>query len=78
MNIVAEYAKRVLVMKEGQLVFDGTPKDLFTDQTVLASLQLGRPDMMNVFEHIASTSHVSFDNSAMTLDQVVASILEQS
>jgi len=78
MNIVAEYAKRVLVMKEGQLVFDGTPKDLFTDQAVLASLQLGRPDMMNVFEHIASTSHVSFDNSAMTLDQVVASILEQS
>ena len=78
MNIVADYAKRVIVMKEGQLVFDGTPKALFADAATLQSLQLGRPDMMNVFEQIASTSNLIFDNNAMTLDQVVASILEQS
>jgi hypothetical protein len=60
------------------LVFDGTPKALFADDATLQSLQLGRPDMMNVFEQIASTSNLIFDNNAMTLDQVVASILEQS
>lgn len=29
MDIVAKYAKRVIVLNEGRLVFDGKPKDLF-------------------------------------------------
>jgi energy-coupling factor transport system ATP-binding protein len=78
MNIVAEYAKRVLVMKEGGLLFDGTPLALFTNESLLTDLQLGRPDMMNVLASINAHLGHEATISAMTLDQVVSFLMENS
>ncbi len=78
MNIVAEYTKRVLVMKAGQLVFDGSPQALFTDDAALELFELGRPDMMNVLASIANAAGTSKAASVITFDQVVAYLLEQS
>jgi energy-coupling factor transport system ATP-binding protein len=78
MNIVAEYAKRVLVMKEGRLVFDGSPMSLFTNESMLKDFQLGRPDMMNVLASITSLLGHPASINALTLDQVVSFLMENS
>lgn len=78
MNIVAEFTKRVLVMKAGRLVFDGTPHSLFTDAAALELFQLGRPDMMNVLSSIAGAAGLTSSTQAMTMDQVMTYLLEQS
>lgn len=78
MNIVAEFTKRVLVMKAGRLVFDGTPHSLFTDAAALELFQLGRPDMMNVLSSIAGAAGLTSSAQAMTMDQVMTYLLEQS
>lgn len=78
MNIVAEFTKRVLVMKAGRLVFDGTPHSLFTDAAALELFQLGRPDMMNVLSSIAGAAGLTSSAQAMTMDQVMNYLLEQS
>jgi len=52
MNIVYKYANRVLVMSEGELVFDGTPIDLFQTGD-LEAWNLDQPDLLvltNVLE----------------------------
>ncbi|MCY1691082.1 hypothetical protein OVA29_10675 [Exiguobacterium sp. SL14] len=43
MELVARYADRVLVMEQGQIVFDGRPNDLFADVALLARCHLQRP-----------------------------------
>jgi energy-coupling factor transport system ATP-binding protein len=78
MNIVADYAKRVLVMKGGRLVFDGTPLALFTNESMLKDFQLGRPDMMNVLASIASLLGHTNSIQALTLDEVVSFLMENS
>jgi energy-coupling factor transport system ATP-binding protein len=78
MNIVAEFSKRVIVMKAGQVVFDGTPQSLFTDDVALEQFQLGRPDMMNVLAKISKSVGLKAPTQAMTLDQVIAYFMEQS
>jgi energy-coupling factor transport system ATP-binding protein len=78
MNIVADYAKRVLVMKAGRLVFDGTPLALFTNESMLKDFQLGRPDMMNVLASIASLLGHTNSIQALTLDEVVSFLMENS
>lgn len=78
MNIVAEFTKRVLVMKAGRLVFDGTPHSLFTDAAALELFQLGRPDMMNVLSSVAGAAGLTSSTQAMTMDQVMTYLLEQS
>jgi energy-coupling factor transport system ATP-binding protein len=78
MNIVAEFSKRVIVMKAGQVVFDGTPQSLFTDDVALEQFQLGRPDMMNVLAKISKSVGLKTPTQAMTLNQVIAYFMEQS
>lgn len=78
MNIVAEFTKRVLVMRAGRLVFDGTPHSLFTDAAALELFQLGRPDMMNVLSSVAGAAGLTSSTQAMTMDQVMTYLLEQS
>lgn len=43
MDDVADYADYVYVMKEGKLVREGTPQDLFQEVDFLESIQLGVP-----------------------------------
>jgi len=33
-NLAAEYCKRIVMMKEGKLIADGTPEDVITNQTI--------------------------------------------
>jgi energy-coupling factor transport system ATP-binding protein len=77
MNVVAEYAKRVLVMKEGRLVFDGTPKDLFSNDDRLNEYQLGRPDISNVLQNLGDTLGITIPSHVITMDDAVTFLTEQ-
>lgn len=43
MRLVAQYAKRILVMQHGQIVIDGTPADVFSESDLLANAQVEPP-----------------------------------
>ena len=48
MDIVAAYATRVIVMADGQIIFDGHPRDVFYDQfEAMASLNLRPPTIVD-------------------------------
>ncbi len=78
MNVVAEYAKRVLVMKEGTLVFDGPPSALFLDDDMLAQCQLGRPDIMNVLSSVVQALKLKNKPQVTTLEEAVSFLLEHT
>jgi len=60
MNTVYEYAKRVLVMREGTLVYDGDPLKLFSRKNIEA-WNLDVPDILTLIHKVEETYDVSFD-----------------
>ena len=60
----AQRADRILVLKDGSLVFDGTPKALFADRAFLKDCRLEQPitiyllnEMRKLHPQLAGTSH---------------------
>jgi energy-coupling factor transport system ATP-binding protein len=43
MELVANYARRLLVLRGGRLAFDGEPRTFFADDDLVAEMRLGRP-----------------------------------
>jgi energy-coupling factor transport system ATP-binding protein len=48
MRLVAEYARRVFVLVDGRLIFDGTPAALFDAPEILSAASLDRPPVANL------------------------------
>jgi energy-coupling factor transport system ATP-binding protein len=52
MRLVAERAQRVLVMADGRLVFDGSPREVFADEWLLARARLIPPPLWELSRRI--------------------------
>lgn len=59
MDLVSEYAKRVIVLKEGQLVFDGAKEDLF-EHPDFESFHLDLPTPLKILKHLEKTVGVPY------------------
>ena len=51
MDLVSEYAKRVIVLKEGEVVFDGTKEKLFSDEN-FESYHLSYPTPLKILKYL--------------------------
>ncbi len=48
MRLVAEYTRRAIVMKEGGIIFDGTPEELFQNDGLMAESSLAPPQLVRI------------------------------
>lgn len=75
MEEIARMAKRLIVMKHGRIVLDGSPQDIF--QTSRAELQGAGVDVPAITSFMAKCyqSGLAVDTSVITVDQAVESLL---
>ena len=59
MDLVSEYAKRVLVLDEGQLVFDGSKEALFEHQN-FDQFHLDLPTPLKIMKHLSQTLGIPY------------------
>ena len=78
MNVVASYSERVLVMNLGKLVFDGRPRDLFMNQSLLHECNLDVPLITRVMSDLSDRFNFKFDQNAISVDEAIKAILENS
>lgn len=52
MRLVAEYAQRVLVMSQGEILFDGHPADLFLDHELMQRAELVPPPLVELVNEL--------------------------
>jgi energy-coupling factor transport system ATP-binding protein len=64
--VVAEYAERAMLMRAGELVFDGALRDLFGDEELLRSAAFEAPPITRV-GHALGVSAVTVDELARVL-----------
>lgn len=75
MGDVAEMSDRVIVMSEGRIAFDGTPREVFSHATELSEMGLSVPPAREIVEQIKAKAK-DFGSDALTLDEAAADIRE--
>lgn len=61
MDVVAKYVKRVLVLKAGQLMFDGSKNELFRNEKIIKECDLDYPEIVKVMKELKQKLNIEFD-----------------
>lgn len=59
MDIVSQYAKRVIVLEQGRIVYDGLKEDLFTHKD-FESFHLELPTPLKIMKHLEKTLNIPY------------------
>lgn len=76
MNDVSDYADHVIVIESGNVVKEGSPKEVFSDASWLLEKQLGVPTSLAFVEKLKEKGW-STDKMPLTLDELADAILEE-
>jgi energy-coupling factor transport system ATP-binding protein len=69
MDLVCEYAKRVIVMNDGRILTEGSPREVFTKAEILREAFLAQPVIMDLFSLLRRD--YSLPASILTVDEAV-------
>ncbi len=72
MELVAEYAQRVLLMRDGRIVADAPPATFFSQRELLADAHLTPPQVMRLAQRLGDTG---IPTETLTVDAFVATYL---
>jgi len=75
MDDVAMMATRVLAIKDGALVADGTPKEIFKNRELISSIGLDIPTASRIVDKL-ETKGIVLDKSIISMDELVSSLKE--
>jgi energy-coupling factor transporter ATP-binding protein EcfA2 len=72
MQLVAKYAKRVIVMKKGKIILDGSPKCVFKQKKLLSQTYLKPPQITALSMELWNT-----DNIPLSINEFVTEFVKQ-
>ncbi|MCR4685183.1 MAG: energy-coupling factor transporter ATPase [Lachnospiraceae bacterium] len=75
MDDVAEYANRLLVMHEGRLVYDDTPRNVFANEAELEAMGLSVPEVTKIM-HMLKDAGVPVRQNVITIEEGLRACLE--
>lgn len=76
MNDIARLSDRVLVMHEGKLVMNGTPKEIFSESEKLFEMGLGLPEVTKLMQDL-TLGGVKVPTSVLTIDEAEKILIEK-
>jgi len=71
MDIVAKHATRVIVLSNGEIVFDGKPKALFNDPIVINKYSLDLPNSAKLASELKSKGLINFDSLPLSKEELI-------
>ena len=77
MDVVSEYIKRVIVLKEGNLMYDGSKKQLFKEKEIIESCNLGYPSIVQLLRNLKQKMNLDIDEYQYNLEDAYAEILRK-
>ena len=75
MEDVAKYVERIIVMNQGQVLHDGTPREVFHHYKELASVGLAAPQVTYIL-HTLKEQGFGVDEDATTIEEARDTILK--
>lgn len=68
MEVVSKFAKRVIVMKKGNVMFDGTKDDLFKNEEIIRDCNLDYPEIVKIMKQLKDRLNVDLDVYQFTIE----------
>lgn len=76
MNVVAKASKRVLVMKDGKLIKDTTPRELFSNVSELKEMNLDLPDVSKLAIKLKEAGLINYSELPLLKEELLRIIKE--
>ena len=78
MNIVYEHAKRVIVLKDGEISFDGTPYSLFNNNNdIVKNTNLDYPDSNRLAKYLNNKLKVNIKEDRKNIDELMEELIHE-
>ena len=74
MDVVSEYIKRVLVMKQGRLMYDGSKEQLFKNEQLVKDCNLDFPTIVTTLKEINNKMNLNLDVYQYNLEDAFAEL----
>ena len=74
MDVVSEYIKRVLVMKQGRLMYDGSKEQLFKNEQLVKDCNLDFPTIVTTLKEINNKMNLCLDVYQYNLEDAFAEL----
>lgn len=71
MNDVAQYADRIKVLQQGTLVYEGTPRALFSDSECINDYSLDLPDIVQLQRDFEHKHQTKLSDTALTDEEFI-------
>jgi len=68
MDVVSEYIKRVLVLKQGQLMYDGSKEELFKQEALVEECNLGLPTIVKLLKKLKTKLNIDLNEYQYNLN----------
>ena len=68
MDVVGEYIKRVVVLKEGHLMYDGTKQQLFKENKIIEECHLSLPTIVSLLKDLKKKLNLDIDEYQYCLE----------
>lgn len=71
MDVVAKHATRVVVLSNGEIVFDGKPKALFNDPIIINKYSLDLPNSAKLASELKIKGLIDFDSLPLSKEELL-------
>ncbi len=78
MDVVAEYAKRVIVLRHGVLEYDGPKTELFQKQDIIEKCHLGYPTIMTLLRDLNNKLNLGLNEYQYNIDEAFLEIKKKA
>jgi energy-coupling factor transport system ATP-binding protein len=75
MEVVSKYIRRVIVLNQGEIVFDGDKQSLFAKENLLEQYHLYYPEIMNILKGIRNRFGKNVDCSKHSVEEAFQELL---
>lgn len=75
-DLVPDYAKKIFVMVDGELIAEGTPKDIFAQPNILEKANLKVPIVTELFQEIEKEGFDMGDDYPLTVEEAKEKFLK--
>lgn len=74
MDVVSEYVKRVIVLKKGSLMYDGSKEELFKKQEIIENCNLALPNIVSIMNELNNKLNLNLDIYKYNIDDAFVEI----
>lgn len=77
MNLIARYADRIVVLKDGRIVYDGGKRSLFNNLEMVYDFNLDLPESANIALKLKEKGFIDFKDIPLTIEEL-ANIIKRT